>query len=145
MPDPFHVYCAVRVACVERPELRYKSWPDEKSHQMADHRWDNYFQGFCFIATQVFCHHVQDARPWSREAEHYWAVVNDTIWDPTADQFDLERLQMIYRQGRPGCRRSDMTERARALEENVSAWLQIPIEKLPSIEALTADLHPATV
>lgn len=82
----------IQNACIRRPELVYKQWPKMIEGGLPGlHE----FQGFCYIATEAFCHVMNragiNAQPfcdWGRT--HFWACINDTVWDLTADQFDYE-------------------------------------------------------
>lgn len=78
---------------------------------------DNPYMGFCYIATQAFCHLIPEAKPWQgNDGMHYWAVLDGVTWDLTAEQFDTVYLDRIYSNARP-TKFKTLCARARALLE----------------------------
>ena len=85
--NPQQAYDLIRIGILRRPELRFKSWPNIPKEMPDIHP----MQGGCYIATQVFCHLIKEARPYcSLDRFHFWAQIDDQIWDLTFDQFEYE-------------------------------------------------------
>lgn len=97
--EPKVAYDLIRLAILERPELRWKNWPNQHPRLTAEYsKTMNPYLGFCFISTQVFCELVKEAVPYSHGRSHFWAQIGDKVWDPTFEQFDY---QYEYNQGKP--------------------------------------------
>ncbi len=115
---PEIAYTLIRDAIRERPDLRYKG-----AVPASDPFPGNPYRGFCYVATEVFCHLVPEAKPWCMDnGMHYWAMIGDERWDLTAEQFDggTERLDAIYSTGRP-TRFKQFSARARELYDETLA------------------------
>lgn len=110
--EPLDAYTAIREAILRRPELRFKRWPDLPAG--FDPTLLNPYHGFCYVATQVFCHLVEEAKPYSYWRDHFWARIGDEIWDPTSDQFPDGFTH--YEEGKP-TRFKTLCARAEALLE----------------------------
>lgn len=85
--EPIEAYYKIREACLRRPELRFKGGEDFEPDKDYDLFGLNPFTGFCHVATQVFCHLVPEAKTYSKSG-HYFAKINNQIWDLTAEQFN---------------------------------------------------------
>lgn len=89
--EPKVAHDLIREAIVQRPELRWKNWPHQNKNLTVEFsKTLNPYFGFCYISTQVFCRLVKDAKPYTYGGSHFWAQIEDIIWDPTFDQFDYE-------------------------------------------------------
>lgn len=85
---PQDAYDLLRQAIPLRPELRFKSWPDNIPYEMLEKIGP--YTGACYIATQVFCHLIPEAKPYCDPTRnHFWAQVDNEVWDATSDQFDF--------------------------------------------------------
>lgn len=84
--EPIEAYYKIREACLRRPELRFKGGKDYDPTMDYDCELNPY-KGFCHVATQVFCHLIPKANAYGRDG-HYFAKIEDKIWDLTAEQFD---------------------------------------------------------
>lgn len=110
--DPIEAYLSIREACLKRPELRFKGWPEEPK-DIPDDSWGlTPYQGFCYISTQVFCHLIPDAKPYKMRAPwHYYAMIDDKVWDLTAEQFkyrlEYKILGVRTRFKNPLCERAE--------------------------------------
>lgn len=98
----------IRAAIRRRPDLR---WSNPEYAKRFSGCFDNHYRGFCYIATQAFCQLVEEAVPYSNRRDHFWAVVDGKIWDPTKDQFDEK---YPYERGKR-TRFRRVTKRAQAL------------------------------
>ncbi len=76
----------IRAAILRRPELRYNQWPDVTAEQVSAKLHP--YLGHCNIATQVFCHVIPEAVPYCCGRHHFWAKIDEKIWDLTKDQFE---------------------------------------------------------
>lgn len=113
---PQEAYDLLREAIPRRPELRFTTWPRHIVPEDVDRlcKGMHPYEGACYIATQVFCHLIPAAKPYTYERQHFWAVVDDEIWDPTFDQFDDRRREEIYQYGTP-TRFKNFSKRAKEL------------------------------
>jgi len=92
--EPKLAYDLIRTACRQREDLRWREWtPDkikearERERALVVHFTE--LEGFCYIATEVFCAMIPEAQPWcASDRMHFWAQVGEVIWDPTWDQFE---------------------------------------------------------
>jgi hypothetical protein len=90
--EPIEAYYKIREACLRRPELRFKG--GENFDSTMDYELNlKPYQGFCHVATQVFCNLVPGAKAYGRDG-HYFAKIGEHVWDLTAEQFDY-----IFRYG----------------------------------------------
>ena len=112
--DEKRAYDLIREACFRRPDLRFRQYDPEDpeivafAHLLMDR---DGLQGYCYIATEVFCA-LTGATPWcGQDRMHFWARKDDTIWDPTEDQF---AEPYDYSKGRP-TRFKKFSERAQQL------------------------------
>lgn len=115
---PIEAYYKIREACLRRPELKYKDDFFESVDLEADKEFSLApFMGYCYVATLVFCHLVPEAIPYtSEDKRHYFARIDEKIWDLTSEQF-----QEIpdYEKSRRVPRKSKLTKRAQLLLEEV--------------------------
>jgi len=116
--QPDEAYDLLREAIPRRPELRYKNWPHDLAFAWAkeppEFVKDNPYLGFCYIATQVFCHLVPDAQPYcTNDRMHFWSKIGEEVFDPTFDQFKYE---FPYHEGRT-TKFQKLSARAEALLE----------------------------
>ncbi len=111
---PIDAYYSVREACMRRPELRFK---DENISQEIAEGVQPAMLGFCYVATEVFCHLIPEARPYKhRELNHIFAKIGDEVWDLTAEQYkNIPDYNNAYRRNR-----RPLTKRAQLLLEEVN-------------------------
>lgn len=110
----------IQEACWLRPELRFPDWQKAHRRKMS-HKGFTPLQGYCYIATQVFCHLIKAASPYvSGEGKdaHWWAQIGDKVYDPTASQFSVP---FPYETGKKRNRRPDLTERSKELLSTIRA------------------------
>lgn len=82
---PQDAYDWLRWAIPLRPELRFRGYPEVP----LDTSYLKPYEGACYIATEVFCFLVPDSKPYCNpQRTHFWAQVDEEVWDPTFDQFD---------------------------------------------------------
>lgn len=86
--EPKQAHDKIREACLRRPELRWRNPPKKNDKELFSIvPYENY-RGFCYIATYAFCYLVKEAKPYTIDRKHFWAQINDEIWDLTKEQFD---------------------------------------------------------
>ncbi len=115
--EPIEAYYKIREACLRRPELRFRGGEDFNSEQDYSLFNLNPFTGFCHVATQVFCYLVPEAKTFSKSG-HYFAKIEDKIWDLTAEQFNY--LFPYEQSNRVTLGKGKLTKRAQLLLEEVN-------------------------
>ena len=113
--NPLQAWHEIRDACRRRPELRHKNY-DEYGIGVNPIPNLNPMLGFCYVATEVFCHLVPEARPYKhKELDHIFAKIGDEVWDLTMDQYDfVPDYENSYRRNR-----RPLTKRGQLLLEEV--------------------------
>lgn len=106
----------MREACIRRPELRFKAAENYDSNKDYEFLGLNPYTGFCHVATQVFCHLIPKAKIYARDG-HYFAKIEDKIWDLTAEQFNY--LFPYSGAARVTLGKGRLTKRAQLLLEEV--------------------------
>lgn len=114
--EPIEAYYKIREACLRRPELRFKGGENPIVGGDYDMGLPPY-KGFCHVATQVFCYLVPYAKTFSKSG-HYFAKIEDKIWDLTAEQFDY--LFPYKEADRVTLGKGKLTKRAQLLLEEVN-------------------------
>lgn len=82
--EPIEAYYKIREACLRRPELRFSN------HEGIENAGEIKppLLGFCYVATEVFCHLIPEARPYKhKEENHIFSKIDDQVWDLTAEQY----------------------------------------------------------
>lgn len=102
---------SIREAILLRQDLR---WRDGVNRGWVG----NPYLGFCYIATEVLCHLIPEAKPYcSLDRRHFWAMIDGEVFDPTWDQFESTYTY----QGRKTRFPSKMTKRSCELLEVVES------------------------
>lgn len=109
---PIEAYYLIRKACLRRPELKFKNFPDNLIDDPIIFP-DNPYLGFCYISTLVFCDLIPQAVHYRSEVgSHHWAEIQGKVWDLTAEQF---KNIFPYNIGVKVPRKNNLTVRAKEL------------------------------
>lgn len=104
-------YYLIRESCLKRPELRFKDWPEVPKNDVLINLRP--YTGYCYVATQVFCYLVEEAKPYKFDNPwHYYAMIGDKVWDLTAEQFGRV---LDYNIGKPTRFKNALCERSEEL------------------------------
>lgn len=111
---PIEAYCLIREACSRRPELKYRDWQNPRMQYVPEDQLGlRPYTGYCYVATQVFCYMIPEAKPYCFPGRgHFYAMIDDKIWDLTAEQFPSIRDYSI---GIPTKFKTPLCERAEEL------------------------------
>jgi hypothetical protein len=107
--DPIEAYYKIREACLRRPELRFSNHEDIEIEIARGIK--PALLGFCYVATEVFCHLVPEARPYKhKERNHIFSKIGDHVWDLTAEQYEtiLDYDNSYRRNRRPLTKRGQL-------------------------------------
>ncbi len=120
---PIEIHDNIRKVLKRRPDLRAKDshWSPEKQKELSKiYGTINFpdYQGFCYVATYAFCHLVPEARPYTIDRSHFWAQIDDEIWDLTKEQFNYD---YPYHEGRKLPRKSRPTKRVQEILKELNA------------------------